>query len=230
MLYLIALGSRLGLALILMLLATGRALADDGGAWLWLEYRLPVAGLPPRLPRLSMRLFSDTRFSAAAGGLAQQFLRVGPIFEVTSWLFLGVHGTIYADRLADGTFDQEARLEVEPNFNWRIGRFTFHDRNRLEYRWREERSRVRYRNQVRISYAPVGAKYIPFIWDEVLFDLTDGFNENRFMTGLGFMLNSHIRLDLGYMLRTRLVEGDWQQAHLGVVYLFVGLPSKPKTK
>ena len=65
--------------LLLVLLLLPVVARADGGAWLWLEYRVPLVGRPPSLPRLSLRIWSDTRFSAAAGGLAQQFLRVGPV-------------------------------------------------------------------------------------------------------------------------------------------------------
>jgi hypothetical protein len=214
--------------LLLVLLLLPVVARADGGAWLWLEYRVPLVGRPPSLPRLSLRIWSDTRFSAAAGGLAQQFLRVGPVMDVTSWFTLAAHATIYADRRPDQSFEQEARLEIEPTFQARLWHFTFSDRNRLEYRWREAHSRLRYRNQLRVNYAPLRQWWIPFAWDEVLVDLTEGFNENRFMAGVGFMLSSYIRLDAGYVLRTRRVPDGWDHDHLGVVYLFVNVPPKAK--
>jgi hypothetical protein len=218
----------LSLVLVAQLDTIGRA--DAGGAWLWFEYRQPILGLPPRLPRLSLRLFSDTRLHSAAGGLAQQFLRVGPILDAAPWLFLAVHGTIYADRRPDGSFDQEARLEVEPNFYGSVGRFSWNDRNRLEYRWRESGARVRYRNQLRLSYGPLVRRLVPYVWDEVLFDAREGFNENRVSLGLGFMLSSNVRLDVGYLLRSRVVSDAWQHDHLLLVYMFVGPPPAPKRR
>jgi hypothetical protein len=212
------------LVLCALLLAPAVARADDGGAWFWFEYRLPLWQRPPATPRLSLRFWSDTRLMGAASGLAQQFVRVGPLFEPVDWLYIAVHGTIYADHRPDGSFDQEARLEIEPTFSFRIWHFTFSDRNRLEYRWRESGVRVRYRNQLRVNYAPRGLRFIPFVWDEVLFDLRDGFNENRFQAGLGFVLSSHTRLDVGYMLRMR--APDWGRDHIAVVSLFIGVPAK----
>jgi len=197
----------------------------DGGAWIWVETRVPLVGRAERTPRLSLRVWSDTRLMGAAGGLAQQFVRIGPILDVTSWFFLAAHGTIYADRRPSGAFDQEARLEIEPNFHGRVGPLTFNDRNRLEYRWRADHSRVRYRNQLRINYQPKGWRLFPFAWDEMLFDFSDGFNENRFLAGVAFMIRPHIRIEAGYLLRSRDINNAWQHDHVGVTYLFVGIPS-----
>lgn len=201
----------LAIALVILAPASARA---DGGAWLWFEYRLPVSGLPPDLPRLSLRIWSDTRFHVDAGGLTQQFLRVGPLVDVTPWLFVAAHATVYADRRPGDVFDQEARLELEPNLHGRIGHFTFNDRNRLEYRWRASQTRVRYRNQLRVNYAPTGARAIPYLWDEVLFDTKEGFNENRLMVGPGWMLNGHTRIDVGYLLRSRRGVDAWTHSTL----------------
>jgi hypothetical protein len=218
--------SATALLLLSLLLLAGSARAD-GGAWLWFEYRLPLTATD-RLPRVSVRFWSDTRLSGGAGGLAQQFVRIGPIFEVTPWFFLAMHGTIYADRLADGRFDQEARFELEPNFQGRLWRFTWSDRNRLEYRWRESVQRVRYRNQLRINYAPPGARWIPYVWNEALFDVAAGFNENRLTAGIGRMLRPNIRLEAGYLLRSRDLPGQgWSHDHIGTLYLFIGLPPVP---
>jgi hypothetical protein len=218
-------------SLLLIGLCIAPARADDGGAWMVTEYRLPIVNLPPRLPRFWWRVLAETRLSADLGGLYQQYLRTGPVFEPTDWLFVPVHATIYADKLPDGRFEQEARLEVEPTFNWRIWKLTFADRNRLESRWRpDQHTRLRYRNQFRINYAPKGARFIPFVWDEVLFDLTDGFNENRFTAGLAFMIQSNVRLDVGYLLRTRKSMGEWSNSHFALLNMVILLPSKPKAK
>jgi len=213
----------IALAALLLLAFAATARADEG-AWVWFEYRQPIIGDSATLPRLSLRFWSDTRFSAERGGIGQQFVRIGPIFDVTSWFFLAVHGTIYVDRAANGTAEQEARLEIEPNFVWRLGPLTFSDRNRLEYRFRESVQRVRYRNQIRVNYSPVGAKWIPFVWNEFLVDLRAGYNENRLAAGLGRMLAPNVRLEAAYLLRSRLPGAEWVHDHIGILYLFVGLP------
>lgn len=218
----IAIGATVGLVP-----ASARA---DGEAWVWVENRIPVVRADvPGYPRVDWRVFADFRMNKRSGGLAQAFFRTGPLVFPTSFMFVGVHGTIYSDRLASGVHDQEARLELEPNFFGRLGDFTFNDRNRGEYRWRESGVRWRYRNQLRVSYAPIGAKWIPFVWDEVLADLSGlGVNQNRFQVGLGRMLNPTTRLDVGYMIRSREDASGWAHDHVLNLYLFMDVVPLPR--
>lgn len=195
-------------------MAPGVAKAD-GEVWLWSEQRLPLTGSTTAVPRVSLRVFADVRLSGRSEGLAQAFLRVGPLVHVTPWLFVGAHGTVYADRLASGQFAQELRAELEPNLFGRVGPFTFNDRNRLEYRYRTTGERWRYRNQLRVNYAPPGARWIPFVWDELLVDLSgDGVHQNRAEIGLGRMLGDRSRVDVGYLFRSRLEAGQWHHDHI----------------
>lgn len=211
-------------ALVAAAILTAVPAHADGGAWLWFEYRVPAWRRPPQAPRLTVRLWSDTRLFAAPGTVTQQFLRVGPVFDATSWLTLALHGVVYLDLRPAGHYQAEARFEVEPTFNFRIWRFLFNDRNRYEYRWRETGDRHRYRNQLRVTYAPKGARLLPFIWDEVLVDFADGPNENRLAGGLGVMLNSHVRVEAGYLWRTRRAQPEWTHDHVALFYIFVNAP------
>ncbi len=204
----------------------------DQEAWMWIENSIPVLRTEkPGFPRIDIRTFADARINGRSNGLAQSFLRVGPLFYLTNYLFVGLHGTIYADRLASGLFDQETRFEVEPNLFGRFGVFTWNDRNRFEVRFREKETRYRYRNQLRINLAPKHWRTIPFVWDEVLVDLSGlGLNQNRAEIGIGRQLWPNMRLDAGFMLRSREDASGWH--HDGVVnlYLFIDAPSLPQKK
>ena len=65
---------------------------SDAGAWIWSETRLALHDGSASFPRTQLRLWTDTRFMGNADGLAQQFLRVGPLFHVAPFLFVGVLG------------------------------------------------------------------------------------------------------------------------------------------
>jgi len=216
------------LAAGLAMLAPASPARADGEAWFWVENRLPIViADKPTFPRLDWRLFVDFRLNQRSGGLAQAFFRTGPLLYVTDFLFVAVHGTIYSDRLPSGVHDQEARLEIEPNFFGRVGDFTFNDRNRLESRWRESGHRFRYRNQLRVNYAPRDAKWIPFVWDEILVDAAGlGLNQNRLDMGLGRMVNETTRIDVGYMIRSREEASGWVHDHVFNVYVFFDVPKR----
>lgn len=218
-------GRRLRWAALAMALFTGvswaRIARADHELWVWSEMRLPVATAEQLPFRTTFRLFNDFRFSGRRDGLHQAFLRLGPLFDLTPWLFVAVNGTVVADHLADGSFDEERRIELEPTLHWRWGDFAFADRNRLEYRWRDSGHAFRYRNQLRISYAPPKHVIIPFVWDEALIALNDeGFHQNRLTAGVTTVLSSTTRLEGGYMFRSRRELGSWFHDHIGVVYLF----------
>lgn len=217
-------------AVSLALLTTATPARADGEAWFWIENRVPIVRADrPTFPRLDWRVFVDVRTNTRSEGLSQAFLRTGPLLFANDWLFVAAHGTIYSDRLASGVHDQEARLELEPNFFGRIGDFTFNDRNRVESRWRESGQRWRYRNQLRVNYAPKGAKWIPFIWNEVLFDLSGaGVNQNRLDMGIGRMLSDTTRFDVGYMIRSREEPIGWVHDHVLNFYLFFDAPPPPR--
>jgi hypothetical protein len=218
-------------ALALTFAWSAQAQADEE-AWFWIENRVPIVRTEkPGFPRIDLRTFADMRINRRSNGLAQSFLRVGPLFYLTNYLFVGLHGTLYADRLASGVFDQEARFEVEPNFFGRFGVFTWNDRNRFEVRFREKETRYRYRNQLRISLAPKHWRTIPFVWDEVLVDLSGlGVNQNRAEIGIGRQLWPHVRLDAGFMLRSREVAAGWQHDGILNLYLFIDAPALPAKK
>ncbi len=209
-------------AALLALCLSSEAHADYE-TWIWIENRVPlVRADEPSFPRIDLRVYAETRLNGRNGGLHQSFLRLGPLFYWTDFLFVGVHGTIYADRLRTGAFAQEARFELEPNFFGRICDFTWNDRNRLELRFRDEtETKFRYRNQLRINYAPKGAKWIPFVWDEVLVDLSGlGLNQNRALIGLSRMLSGQTRLDIGFMLRSREETSGWIHDRIAFAALF----------
>ena len=203
----------------------------DYEAWLWVENRIPIVRADgPTFPRIDLRVYAETRLNLRNEGLHQSFLRTGPLFFLTDFLFVGVHGTIYADRLPTGAFAQEARFEFEPNFFGRIGDFTWNDRNRFEARFRDEtETKYRYRNQLRINYAPKDAKWIPFVWDEVLVDLSGlGLNQNRALIGLARMLSPQTRLDMGFMLRSREDASGWTHDRIFFAALFLDVAPRKK--
>jgi hypothetical protein len=221
-----AVRSLLAVLVALLTVVGAREARADGEVWIWTENRLPIVRSPrPAFPRLDWRVFTDFRMNTRSHGLQQAFLRTGPLLYATDFLFVALHGTVYSDRLASGKHETEARVELEPNLFGRLGDLTFNDRNRLESRWRTDDHRFRYRNQLRINHAPSGARWIPFIWDEVLVDLAGlGLNQNRLEFGLGRMLNASTRLDVGYMIRSREAAGTWTHDHVLNLYLFFDVP------
>lgn len=206
-------------ALATVLVTTTSAQAE-WESWNWLELRLPVSRQSRVVPR-SIRLLTDVRFGERYPGLGLMFFRGGPLWDLHRHLFVAVHGTAIAVQSEPDVFSQEYRLELEPTLRGRWGPIDVFDRNRLEYRWLEPGNRWRYRNLLRVNYWPQGTRVIPFVWNEVLIDLSgQGFNQNRATAGLSFLITPETRFELAYMLRSRAVPDGWAHDNVVVAYLF----------
>lgn len=191
-------------ALFAPLLAAQPAAADTE-YWGWFETRIPlVQALPGTGQPVALRLLSDYRWGGRYPGLGWSFLRVGPLWTLKPGLMVGTHFTSIAVQNAPGVFIQEYRGEIEPNFFGRLGDFTWNDRNRLEYRWRAADQHFRYRNQLRVNWAPPGQRWQPFIWDEPMIELNaQGLAQNRIELGVGYQFTEALRFDVGGMVRSR---------------------------
>lgn len=218
--------------LVVLLLASPPVLALDG--WLGTETRIYPWGRFEGEPAFALRGMSDLRFEQAAGGLNTGFFRLGPLVDVNDWFFVAVHAFIGARRTADGEFVPEYRIEWEPNFHGRLGAFTWNNRHRLENRWVQGRNLNRYRNQIRVNFAPPGARWRPFVMEEVFFDLgEEGFNQNRVHVGIARMVGNDLRIDLAYMWRAIAdplatpggapISATWKHQHV-IVLQFVHVP------
>lgn len=201
--------------------ASPAALADTE-VWSWVEARVPLSAEAPITGQpVALRLFSDSRYGLRYPGLGWQFWRVGPLWSVAPGLMVGTHFTTIGVQTAPGAFMQEYRAELEPNFFGRWGDFAWNDRNRLEYRWRWNDQHFRYRNQLRVSCAPSGARWIPFAWEEAMIELNaEGFAQNRAELGVGYQLTDAARLDLGVMVRSRAAAAGWEHDVVFNTYLY----------
>lgn len=210
------------LAFASTLTAATPALADTE-SWNALEVRLPLAK-PASLAPTSLRFATEVRYADRMDGLYQSFFRIGPIWDVHPNLSVAAHVTAAALQGAEAAFEQEHRLELEPSLRWRWGLAAFSDRNRLEYRWGSAGPRWRYRNQLWLNLAAADAQWIPFVWDEVLLDLSGtspgGFTQNRASLGVGRMLGDTTRLNVSYVLRSRQTAASaWEHDHIALVSL-----------
>ena len=114
---------------------------------------------------------------------------------------------------------------------------------RLEHRWRQTFERTRARTEVRVNLTPPGWRLMPFLQAGVAlrphghareqpreFPPTPGLNQVRGFVGVGLQVASNVRLDVGFLMRSRPVpavvpgtfdpaldEGLWLQ-------LFVDVP------
>lgn len=192
--------------------------------WGWYETRIPLLkALPGTGQPVALRVLTDFRYGLRFPGMGLNFLRVGPLWTLAPGLMVGTHASSVAFQDKPGVYLQEHRLEVEPNLFGRLGDFTWNDRNRLEYRWRIAGQSFRYRNQLRVNWAPPGQRWMPFVWDEPMIELdARGLAQNRFEIGVGYQFTDALRLDVGGLVRSRTPAfgGAWEHDLVLNTYLF----------
>lgn len=189
-------------------------------AWVGAETRLNLSDEPKRFPRVALRLVSEARFSNAADGVYFVLFRAGPLLHLADWAFVGLHATAIGLRQRDDRFEQQYRLEVEPTFQGTLGQVDWADRNRVELIWHDARPQWRYRNLGRLNFGPTEWNVRPFVWNEVLFDLGAAkFDQNRFSLGAGVRLLPQVRLDAGWVLRSRPQNDEWSHDHVLLLML-----------
>ncbi|MEB3197634.1 MAG: DUF2490 domain-containing protein [Candidatus Sericytochromatia bacterium] len=201
--------------------------------WNWTEWRVPLTSRAPWTGQpVHWRTFSDVRLGLRYPGLGWNFFRAGPLWTLAPWLVVGTQATVISVQATPGNYLQEYRLELEPTFLWRTGPWQFSDRNRLEHRMRwggsGQTAHLRYRNQLRVAYAPDGASWIPFAWNEPLFEFNgEGLAQNRAEVGIGYRFNADARLDLGVMWRARSQANAWEHDGILNAYLYLAPQLRP---
>jgi len=113
--------------------------------------------------------------------------------------------------------NKDWKNEYRPNadgiirVNWQ--NFTMEDRNRIEYRIREDADDGwRYRNKSSVTFPPLWKKINlrPYIADEVFADFIVGkLNCNRLYVGVKARLIKHLKADVFYLWQASLSGGDW---------------------
>lgn len=208
-----------------------RAAAADGEVWLWTEHRIPLVGQAPDVPRMTLRLMTDTRFNGRSEGLDMAFLRAGPILHASAGFFAAAHMTVAADRLTGGAFGQQIRAELDLNPHGSLGPFTWIDRTRFEAIAPVGTTTfVRLRTMPRMNWRIGNGPWLPFVADEIFVDprARSLLSENRFFLGLGRAVGN-ARLEAAYMLRSREAGASWEHDHTLLISAFFGAPRRNET-
>jgi hypothetical protein len=200
-----------------------------GEAWLWTEHQARIVDGDGDVPQTNMRFTTNARFASRSDGLDFGLARLGPVFSIAPWLTTAATGAAVGLRSGNGGFVQEYRGELDLVPHTKLGDLVLSSRNRFEYVWRESGPFTRYRNLLRVAYAPRDAKWIPFAFVDVFLRPTEPhLQETWSALGVGRALGGGSRLDVAYMLRTRDGSGG-EIDHVLWLVMFFGVPG-PKTE
>lgn len=199
-------------------LLTTRSARADGQAWTGLEARVAVSDGRYGMPTHA-RWITEGRFGGPRDGLSFLLARGGPMWDLHRNVMLNVNGVQAVSSDARGVFTPETRLELEPNIRGRVGVFSTNIRQRSEVRWVSGEATYRHRAQLRVNLQPEGWRVVPYVSSEIFIVTRLRVAEVRNVVGLSVLPTKHLRLDAGYMIRPRRVEGDWDVSHVGVLSL-----------
>jgi len=204
-----------------------KARADEQ-LWAVYEHRVPLMNSAPTLPRLSLRVATETIFSSETA-LQTALLRVGPMLDVTSWLYLAAHGSVLTNKVGS-TYEAQYRTELELNPYGALGRFKWNDRLRNEITFTSGGvPQYRLREMLRVSM-PLQShpNWIPFVAGEVFITPTNkqSVSEIRNMLGIGYKFSNDTRTDFGYCLRNIYEARRWQIDHALFFVILFDVPHK----
>jgi hypothetical protein len=125
---------------------------------------------------------------------------------LAKWLDLGLgYGLIFEKDYAADEWFRENRWHTEVTFKWKMSNWSLSDRNKFEFRDRENAKNLwRYRNKftVKLPCRLTPLKFQPYFADEVYINFDDQhFNRNRFYVGAAKDIGKRLTADIYYMLQ-----------------------------
>jgi len=185
------------------------AFAQDDGDWqLWVQESLG-GNLSEKWVVEGKEEF---RFGKDMRELHSNRTGIGIAYIFTDRISLSLNYTQIYD-LKNGAWREENRTHTNLQFKWKAIGLTFEDRNRMEYRVRDDTEKSwRYRNKLTIALDVKWTKIQlqPFAADEVFVDFKeDELNRNRFYVGVKAKLMKHLKTSLHYLWQSSKKGEDW---------------------
>jgi hypothetical protein len=202
------------MVMLLILAIVGVVYAyDDGDFQVWNtdteEFKIS--------PQAKIALEEEFRWGDNANEFYYHHYDLGLVCGLKKYLNLG-GGYRHVYELKRGKF----KLENEPYLTLTLlgdlKGFKFDDRSRLEYRHFDYQSDSwRYRNKftLKFPWEFTGAGIQPYLADEIFIVFNDAqFSQNRFYSGVGFILTKSIRAEIYYLLQSSKSSGRWTDANV----------------
>ncbi|MCA9399351.1 MAG: DUF2490 domain-containing protein [Candidatus Omnitrophica bacterium] len=197
-------------------LITPPAQAEDDFQY-WSRYSLKMVDTE----KVDWTIFAEARFYNDTDDLGLYYISQRVSYDLWKHLSLGTNYTYlnYRTQSRDGTlaedkFQHRLELEANPKFKWGE-RITFKNRNRVEFRWIEDKGsyNTRLRHRWTLSYAlkdkgPVKDVYAE---SEFIYNIAEhAYDENRTIPiGATFKVNDKMSLKTFYMIQNKLGATDW---------------------
>ncbi len=192
----------------------GSGWADDAQLWLNQSIRVKLAD------DWQASVAQEFRFTDGMADFTVYFVEGGASGRLSSWFDVGMFYRQQYER-SSGRWLEENRPYVEGTLRWKWADIPFSDRNRIEYRVREDRTdMMRYRNRLMIESPKRWTqwKICPYAADEIFIDSDAGeLNRNRVYVGVKAQPLSWLTAEVYGLWEASKTGNDWASTHvLGV--------------
>ncbi|MBZ0165782.1 MAG: DUF2490 domain-containing protein [Candidatus Omnitrophica bacterium] len=202
---------------LLFVLFPGTATANDDFQY-WSQYNFKVVDTE----HVDFSLFTEGRFINNAEDNGLHLVQFKLSYHFFDHLDLGTNYTYLNVRTTnalsgDSEFKYQHRAELEINPKWNLGDVaTFYNRNRVEFRWIEDKGsyNTRTRHRFRLTFPFKQNKWLKsvFVDSEFFYNWAENdYDENRTVpVGLNFKLTDNLSLQAYYMVQSRRGSQDWR--------------------
>lgn len=199
--------------LILLIFTEGSYADDDTQSWTWFSLNLK------KYENIRYSLYLDYR---RANELSEsQLYLISPkvIYTPFKNFSTGMNYT-YINFKSQGEFKYQHRFELEFNPRFKmVDRLIVNNRNRLEYRWIEDKGDNNTRSRHRLEFIfPLNHSLAKsfYVSNEFFYDFrNDKYNENRGIPcGLKFKIHDRASIKLFYMLQSKRSAKKWNTNHI----------------
>ncbi len=157
----------------------------------------------------------EIRMGDDGGNFYYEHTDAGFVYSgLAKWLDVGANFRYISEKNDENGWVQENRPHLNATLKGRMFGLSVSDRNRIEYRDREEEKDVwRYQNKLTVTFPfeLTALKLKPYVADSIFITLNDdNIDENRVYSGFICGLTEWLDLDLYFMWDTSRSDGEWK--------------------
>jgi len=135
---------------------------------------------------------------------------IGLDWKVNDWFVLSQY-YCHVNEKKKGNWKVEYRPHLNITFKWKFLGLSFSERNKLEYRIKEDKEFFRYRNKLTVKLPKfTQSMFQVYISEELFYDFdANELNKNRVYTDMDFKVINNLKAGLYYILESRKKKDEW---------------------
>jgi len=164
---------------------------------------------------VTIKVVPELRYQGGFSDHYYTHIDIGFDWKINEWLVLGPYYRHVEEKKND-----QWNVEYRPHFNVTLKAkllgLSVSDRNRLEYRIKDDEDFFRYRNKLTLKLQKMTPFEIqPCVAEEPFYDFdASEINKNRVYAGFGFTIFNKLKADINYILENRKKANHWTDVNV----------------